>query len=279
MRLARYHGLGNDYLVLCEGGALDAPMVRAVCDRHTGVGGDGILEPFATDAADLGIRIWNPDGSIAEKSGNGLRIAARWAVDDGRLATRRFTISTGFDVVTADVGPDEIVVDMGRVSFEPADIGLGSDTPWIEHELVLGGDVVRATAVSVGNPHCVVFVDGVVDLDTTPWRRWGEAIETHEAFANRTNVQIARVDAGQNLQARVWERGAGPTQASGSSACAVAAAAVRTQRTEFGEHRVSMPGGTLRVVVHRNGQLRLAGPVSRICTVDVDLTWIERVQT
>lgn len=279
MRLSRYHGLGNDYLVLSSGDAMDAALVRALCERHTGVGSDGLLEPFASARADLGVRIWNPDGSVAEKSGNGLRIFARWAVDEDRIARRRFTVDTGHDVVTCDVGDDEIVVDMGSYTLDPRAIGLAAPAPWVEHEVVVGEETLRVTAVGVGNPHAVVFLAEDADLDAVPWRTWGEALERHPAFTNRTNVQIASVRADGTLAARIWERGAGPTQASGSSSCAVAAAAVHTGRIVAGVHRVTMPGGTLKVSVDTQGKLRLAGPVSRICTIDVDFTWIERVQT
>ncbi len=264
MRLARAHGLGNDYLVLEDGAPLDAPLVRALCDRHRGVGGDGLLEPIDRGPADHGVRIWNPDGSIAEKSGNGLRIFARWLARRG--AGDAFTVWTGHDVVGCEAATDEVKVDMGLATFE--------DPPTARLEVC--GALREIVPVDLGNPHCVLFVDD--DLDTLPWRAWGEAIETHGRFPRRTNVQIARVLDGERLALRIWERGAGPTLASGSSACAAVAAAVHTGRLLPGTHRVLMPGGELSVGVDARGRVRLRGPVEFVGVVEVDPEWLRTRQ-
>lgn len=273
MRLDRYHGLGNDYLVLASGGPLGAVLVRALCDRHTGVGGDGVLEPFDTDRADFGVRIWNPDGSVAEKSGNGLRIFARWLVDEGR-ATSPFTAWTGACEVGCSVDDEAVTVAMGTASFTPADVPVLADAPVLDGELDVDGEVVRVCAVGMGNPHCVLFVDD--DPDVVPWRRWGEAIEVHPRFPRRTNVQVARVTGPDAVEVRIWERGAGPTQASGSSACAVVAAAVRTGRLQPGTVRVVMPGGSVQVRVDDAFAVTLRGPVERVAGIEVDEGWLER---
>lgn len=270
MRLERYHGLGNDYLVLADGPALDPALVQAICDRHRGVGGDGILEPVERPDAEFGVTIWNPDGSIAEKSGNGLRIFARWLVDAGRAAGS-FTVSTGPCVVRCDVG-DEVVVDMGRASFDPGAVPILGDEPLVDGVLEVSGARLRVVATGVGNPHCVVFVDE--PLDTLPWRAWGAALEVHPRFPNRTNVQVARIDGPRSIEIRIWERGAGPTLASGSSACAVAAAAVHTGRLPPGELVVVAPGGVLSVTVSPTLDLRLRGPVERVGRIDVDPAWL-----
>ncbi len=251
MILWRAHGLGNDYLVLEEGPAISAKTAAAICHRHTGVGGDGVLEPFDTDAADYGVRIWNPDGSVAEKSGNGLRIFARWLVEE-RGAGADFTVHTGYDRVRCEIldGPIRIAMGSALVS---------------EAELVDGHSVV---AVSVGNPHCVIF--GAFPLD---WRAIGSRMEVNPRFPNRTNVQFARVIDRQNLEIRIWERGAGETSASGSSSCAAAAAAVRTGRMDTGDVVVHMPGGKLDVRVDADMEVHLTGPVQVVGRITVDPRW------
>ena len=256
LRLWRAHGLGNDYLVLEEGPDLDPALVREVCDRHRGVGGDGILEPMDGAGADHGVRIWNPDGSIAEKSGNGLRIFARWLADHGAGAA--FSVWTGHDVVRCVVG-DEIAVEMGRaVVGEPEAIEVD-------------GERLVIVPVDVGNPHAVVWRDEAA-LDALPWRAWGRGLEIHPRFPNRTNVQIARVIDRGTAEARIWERGAGETLASGSSSCAVAASGVATGRLDR-DVAVRMPGGTLRVRVGDDGVV-LEGPVEGVGTITVDAAWL-----
>lgn len=273
MKFWKAHGLGNDYLVFeaAEGAPALAPdAVRAICDRHRGVGGDGILEPTdAGDAADYGVRIWNPDGSVAEKSGNGLRIFARWLVAE-RGAPRRFTIWTGACQVECQVGDEGIAVAMGRPTFVPAEVPVIADGELVEGPLELSGETLTVTAVGVGNPHCVVFTDRA--LDSLPWRAWGAAIERHPRFPNRTNVQFCRVLGRSEVEIRIWERGAGETAASGSSSCAVAAAGVRTGKLDAGRIRLRMPGGTLFVTVSEAGLL-LEGPVEVVGRFELDATW------
>ncbi|MEZ4321249.1 MAG: diaminopimelate epimerase [Myxococcota bacterium] len=248
MKLLRGHGLGNDYLILVDGPSITPELARAVCDRHTGVGSDGLLEPAIPVGTDYGVRIWNPDGSIAEKSGNGLRIFARW-LHALRGAPDRFTIWTGHDAVSCICSPEHIRIDMGRVRAEAGSIDLA-------------GKPFAVVFVNVGNPHCVHFPE-TTDLDGLPWRGWGAAIEKHPHFPNHTNVQFARVLGPHDLEARIWERGAGETQASGSSACAVVAAAVETGRIAPGTARVHMPGGTLDIHVE-NGRVALRGPAELV---------------
>lgn len=274
MHLDRYHGLGNDYLVKASGPPLGADSVVALCDRHTGVGGDGILEPFDTDRADHGVTIWNPDGSIAEKSGNGLRIFAQWLVDEGVAADRAFTVWTGACLVSCEVGDDVVTVQMGRASFEPADVPVLAEGPVLDGAIVGKNHTWSACAVGVGNPHCVVFVDE--ELDALPWAAWGEELEVHPRFPRRTNVQVARVLAPDRIAIRIWERGAGITAASGSSSCAVVAAALRTGRVPPGTVRVCMPGGDVHVAVTIGFDLTLVGPVERIGRMTVAPAWWAR---
>lgn len=257
MRFRKYHGLGNDYLVM-EEGSLTPERVVAVCDRHRGLGSDGILERLPSTNADVGLRIWNPDGTVAEKSGNGLRIFARWMTEH-HSAPDDLTVELPCGIVRCQVDGDNVTVQMGHATFEPSQIPATEEMIFMPKPVA---DVMLPlTAVGVGNPHCVVFLG--TDLDALPWRTWGAALESNPLFPNRTNVQFARVLDARTIEARVWERGAGETQASGSSACAIAAAAVKLDHCE-GTIRILMPGGELEVTVGRDYSLILRGPVEYV---------------
>jgi diaminopimelate epimerase len=264
------HGLGNDYLVVhaadLPGGALEPAAAVALCDRHRGVGADGVLLHVASDRADAGVRIVNPDGSEAEKSGNGLRIFVKYLWDHGHVRRPTFTVETAGGVVTCecrveDGRVDVVVVEMGHATFAAGAIPMrGVDGEAVEVPLVLPNDEsLVVTAVSVGNPHCVVFVDAPSEARC---RALGPLLERHSAFPRRTNVQLVRALDRATLAMHVWERGAGYTLASGSSSCAAAAAAVRTGRADPGPIRVDMPGGALVVHVRADWSLRLEGPVA-----------------
>jgi diaminopimelate epimerase len=269
-RFTKGHGLGNDYLVLDERD-LDFPLgpaaIRWICHRNWGVGADGILLRTASAAADVGLRIFNPDGSEAEKSGNGLRIFAKYLWERGNLRKSPVRIETRGGVVEAVCHASggrvaQVTVEMGRATFRAPEIPMhGPDREAVGLPLQVGDRVLTVTGVSVGNPHCVVFTDR---LDDDEVRRLGPRIETHPAFPNRTNVQFARVLGRDRVEIRIWERGAGWTLASGSSACAVAAAAVRNGHTDGGVTVVS-PGGELGVEVRADWSIRLRGPVAEVC--------------
>jgi len=270
---AKGHGLGNDYLVM-EARHLPAPLsaraIARICDRNRGVGSDGILVLVPTERADFGLRIFNPDGSEAEKSGNGLRIFAKYLWDHGHAARETFTVDTRGGVVQCQLHARDgrvgfVTVEMGRATFRAADVPMtGPAGEAVAVPLALGdGPALTVTAVSVGNPHCVVFADR---LDEAEVRRLGPRIETHPAFPNRINVQFARALGRDALEILIWERGAGFTLASGSSSCGAAAAAVRTGRCDHGRVAVRMPGGELAVHVRPDWSLRLEGPVEEVCT-------------
>jgi diaminopimelate epimerase len=261
---AKGHALGNDYLVVEPASlsfALTPDAVRRLCDRHRGVGGDGVLALVPSERADAGLRILNPDGSEAEKSGNGLRIFARWLVEDGRVPGEHFRVETPGGIVECRLRRQggriaDITVDMGAASFRSEDVPCAGPSREVVAEPVQVADTtLHVTAVGIGNPHCVIFVD---DPTTADLARLGPALEHHALFPRRTNVQLARVEARERVRVRVWERGAGETLASGSSACAVAAACVRlgyTGRTVA----VVMDGGTMRVEVDERYRVRLTG--------------------
>ncbi len=279
------HGLGNDYLVM-DAADLPAPLtprqIERICDRNRGVGSDGILVLVpAWAGADFGLRIFNPDGSEAEKSGNGLRIFAKYLHDHGRARGPVFTVDTLGGRVecrchVAGGRVDEVTVEMGRCTFVAPEIPVsGPRREVVAEPLAVGARTLTITAVSVGNPHCVVFTDR---LDEEETRRLGPLLEHHPAFPNRTNVQFARAASRSEVEIMIWERGAGWTLASGSSSSAVACAAVKTGRCDHGLVTVRMPGGTLSVDVRPDWSIRLQGPVEEVCAGALSREFAEALQ-
>jgi diaminopimelate epimerase len=249
MRFSKWHALGNSYLVVereALARPLDPELARRLCDVRYGIGSDGVVEVVEADGARAEIAIWNPDGSAAEFSGNGSRIAAAW------LAAR-----AGVPAVTVDVSGRSYPAEVrdGAIAMAIGEIEVG------EIETVeLGEERVELTAVSVGNPHAVVRSA----TDREELLRLGPRLEAHPRFPERTNVQLVRVDGLNELTVRVWERGAGETSASGSSAVAAAAAAVTNGWCES-PVTVRMPGGTLTVELDDEARVTLVGPAEEIC--------------
>lgn len=267
MRFAKYHALGNDYLVLETASVPSAvpiaELVRAVCDRHLGVGADGVLIEGAARDGRPSVRIVNPDGSEAETSGNGARIFARYLFDRGRVGSEPFEVVTRGGAVRCEVrdGGRAVFAELGRASFDSAAIPVaGPHRAVVDEELEVLGDRRRFTAVTVGNPHCVILVD---ELSADLTSRLGPALERHPLFPRRINVQFMRVLGRHRIAIEIWERGAGRTLASGSSSCAAAAAAVRLGACE-GAVTVVMPGGELEVGVGTDLGVTLLGPVVQV---------------
>ena len=265
------HGLGNDYLVM-EEKHLDRPLsidaIVKICDRNWGVGSDGILLLVPSAKADFGLRIFNPDGSEAEKSGNGLRIFAKYLWDTGHAKKETFTVDTKGGVVEClchvrDGKMGFVTVEMGKATFRQPEIPMQGTGDAVAVPLTLDdGTKLTVTAVSVGNPHCIVFTD---TLDEALVKRLGPKIENHPAFPNRTNVQFAKRLADDAIEIMIWERGAGWTLASGSSSCGAASAAVRNGHCKHGRVGVRMPGGELAIEVRPDWSLRLEGAVELVC--------------
>jgi diaminopimelate epimerase len=254
------HGLGNDYIVI-DPVAVPFPMtpeaVQLICDRHLGVGSDGILLLQPSTTADFGVRIFNPDGSDAEKSGNGVRIFAKFLREHGYTSKDCFTIDTTGGRVAVQLTlhegrVTEVTADMGTVTFDN-----------LEHIDIDGRDL-RVTSLSIGNPHCVVIVNDLSKIDT---RVLGPKIESHRVFPAKTNVQFAEVLSRTHIAIEIWERGAGYTLASGTSSCAVAAAAYRSGLVDR-DLTITMPGGELEVTVGENYAIRLRGPVEEVMSGD-----------
>ncbi len=271
IRFVKGHGLGNDYLVL-KAKDLDFPLnpvaVQRLCHRNWGIGSDGILLLVDSSNADFGLRIFNPDGSEAEKSGNGLRIFAKYLYEHGHAKPSVFSVETKGGVVecqchVAGGRVASVTVEMGQVTFRAQEIPMsGPDREVVGVPLKVDDHTLKVTALSVGNPHCVIFTDR---LDEAEVRRLGPLIEHHPVFPNRTNVQFAKVEGRDRVEILIWERGAGFTLASGSSSCAAAAAAVKNDLCDHGRVTVAMPGGELFIEVRADWSLRLQGPVEEVC--------------
>ena len=250
MRFSKWHALGNSYLLLERaelGAPLESAAVLRLCDAQTGIGADGVLEVVDADRAEAEVMIWNPDGSTAELSGNGTRIAARW------LALR-----SGASEIVVRVGPREVRGVVRGGTMVETQVGRVEIGP--RETIDVAGEAVELTPVSVGNPHAV--------LEREPERaellRLGPQVERHRRFPGRTNVQLARFDGPGNVTALVWERGAGETPSSGTSAVAVAAVAVESGGATS-PVTVHFPGGDLVVGLSPELDARLTGPAEEIC--------------
>ena len=283
MRFVKFHGYGNDYLVFEAGEFKDLgwregferfgndepfiEFVRRVCDRHFGAGSDGVavVERLDEGAADFRLRIFNPDGGEAAMSGNGSRCAAAylhyaglWGDEELRFDTRAGVKRYRLRAREGE-GSFRFEAEIGRPRFDSASIPMLTPEPLEEvrdYPLALAeGETVAVTALQMCNPNCCAFV---ADLEATDWRRLGRVIESHAIFPERTNVEFVRVVDRANIEARVWERGAGETLSSGTGACAAAVASMIGGRTD--RHvRVSMPGGLLEVLWREDGEVLLTG--------------------
>lgn len=267
MKFSRYHALGNDYLVMDAQElefALTEETVKRICHRHFGVGSDGILlRELSSEPESFRLRIYNPDGSEAEKSGNGLRIFARYLWDIKAVADKPFGVKTAGGIVTCHVEAEGrfVAVDMGRVSFSSASIPVvGLVREVIKESIEVGDRDFTFCAATIGNPHCVIL-DGEVSAEEA--HRYGPLLERHPYFPNRTNVQFLEVLDRSSIRIEIWERGAGYTLASGSSSSAAAAVARRLGLV--GDMvTVHMPGGSIKIEISPNYDIRMNGPVTRI---------------
>lgn len=268
MRFSKYQALGNDYLVLNPDevkGTITPSQVRLICDRHYGVGSDGILfGPLEDPECDFGLRLFNPDGSEFEKSGNGLRIFSRYLWDRGQVQGEPFTIGTPGGKVTAQVheGGRSATIEMGQVSFDSSRIPVtGPPREVINEVLVIEGEELQYCAATVGNPHCVVLCD---EVQAEEAQRLGPLIEHATRFPERTNVQFLTVIDRSSIQIEIWERGVGYTLASGSSSCAAAAAAHKLGLCGS-EVAVRMPGGIIDILISEDWSITMTGAVTKVC--------------
>ena len=265
------HGLGNEYIVLDEENIsfkLTEKAIQRICNVNFGIGSDGILLKVKSVKADFGLKIFNPDGSEAEKSGNGLRIFCKYVYDYGFISNKAFTVETKGGIVRANIVEEtsskkakRISVDMGKANFNSKEI----PTSFIMEEVVgeklqVDDKEYEVNCVSMGNPQCVVIEDKV---EINEIKTYGKLIENHEMFPNRTNVQFAKVLSRNEAEILIWERGAGFTLASGSSSCAVASV-VKKKNLVDNEIKTKMLGGELIIEIDDEWNVRMTGEVRQI---------------
>ena len=276
MEFLKYHALGNDYLVLDSGNndfpviTLTAEQVRKICNRNFGLGADGILVGSKDDSGKyFNLQILNPDGSTAEKSGNGLRIFARFLRDQKQVNESQFNIMTSGGLVTALIenSGSNVSVEMGKISFQSDKIPVAGKIREVLNETIdIDGQRLKFCAATIGNPHCVVL-NGIRTQDEV--RRIGPLIETHPNFPNRINVQFLEVLDRGTIRIEIWERGAGYTLASGSSSCAAASVAHKLGLCE-NKITVLMPGGQIYITVNEDYSISMRGPVTRVGRMSLD---------
>jgi diaminopimelate epimerase len=273
MKFTKYHALGNDYLVMDPSdypGLPGEPEIKRICHRNFGVGSDGILwGPIREVDGRFRVRIFNPDGSEAEKSGNGIRIFSRYLWDNKLVASSAFPILTLGGEVLSEVAADgrSVRVDMGKVSFNSRDIPVqGEEREVLNEEITVGGQILTYCAATIGNPHCVVLSP---EPSESLARQIGPLLEIDERFPNRTNVQFMRIIDRNNIEIEIWERGAGYTLASGSSSSASAAVARRLGLCDS-DIVVHMPGGSLEIKIGDDYSVTMQGPVIKVCEGVID---------
>jgi diaminopimelate epimerase len=274
MKFYKYHALGNDYLVINPQDLLfplSTEKIKTICHRNFGIGSDGILlGPLVSKTASFGLRIFNPDGSEAEKSGNGLRIFSRYLWDRGLVSEESFSIETVGGLVQSTIqdAGKTVQVEMGKVSFWSNDIPVVGDA-WvglhprrevIEEKINVSDKTFTFCAATIGNPHCVI---PLAEINPAIAKEYGPILEVHPFFPNRTNVQFMKVLNRNTIQIEIWERGAGYTLASGSSSSAAAAVAHKLGLCDS-SITVQMPGGEILIQINNDFSISMKGAVTKV---------------
>ena len=270
------HGLGNDYIVMDLkkiNFKLDKKRIKEICHRNYGIGADGILLLVNSKKADFGLKIYNPDGTEAEKSGNGLRIFSKFLYDYKYTKKRNFLIETKGGIVHSEVilknkKIKDVKVDMGVASFESKKIPVKTKDKYsINQKIKVKNQSFTYSSVTVGNPHCVIFLKNISkDLAL----KFGRLIEENKLFPKRTNVQFAQIISKNKVKIEIWERGAGYTLASGSSSCGVVSVGYKLGLLNE-KVQVIMPGGKLYIEIDKDYKLTMKGPVEEICNGQLKL--------
>lgn len=274
IKFYKYHALGNDYLVINPQDLLfplSTEKIKTICHRNFGIGSDGILlGPLVSKTAQFGLRIFNPDGSEAEKSGNGLRIFSRYLWDRGLVSEESFSIETVGGLVQSTIqdAGKTVQVEMGKVSFWSNDIPVVGDA-WvglrlrrevIEEKINVSDKTFTFCAATIGNPHCVI---PLAEINPAIAKEYGPILEVHPFFPNRTNVQFMKVLNRNTIQIEIWERGAGYTLASGSSSSAAAAVAHKLGLCDS-SITVQMPGGEILIQINNDFSISMKGAVTKV---------------
>ena len=267
MRFAKMQATGNDFIMI-EAGEAERDwlkLARAMCNRHFGVGSDGLILLVPSKVAELGMRMFNPDGSESEACGNGLRCLTRYALEQGLAgASGEFKVETLGGTRTVKATEQGIQVGMGLPRLKPEEIPMQAEGQLdiiIDYPLIVAGERLLLTCLSLGNPHAVLFVQG--EVNEFPLATIGPRVENHPVFPNRVNLEIANVLGRNRVRARIWERGAGETLSSGSGASAVAVATRLHGRVD-NHVDVALPGGTLAVDWDGLGEVMLSGPAEMV---------------
>lgn len=276
MKFTKMHGLGNDFILVDGFQETFAPDLSQttlkLCDRHFGIGADGVIVVLPSEKADFRMRIINADGSEVEMCGNGIRCFAKYVYEEGLIKRDVFTVETLAGLITPHLvlQGDKVIgvrVDMGEPSLERGAVPmLGTAGQALHEPLKVLDATFYITALSMGNPHCVIFVDDVGQIDL---EKYGPALETHPLFPGKTNVHFLEVLNRAEIKMRVWERGVGPTLACGTGACASLVAAVLNQKTER-QAKIHLPGGTLEIEWAENNHVYMTGPAQKVFTGKVE---------
>jgi diaminopimelate epimerase len=268
--LEKYHGLGNDYLIVDPNKnnlKMVKESVQLLCNRHFGIGSDGILYGPIFENNKIKVKIYNPDGSEAEKSGNGIRIFSRYLKDAGYIKNQALILDTlggSVEVEYIDNKAHMLMVVMGKVAFMSDVIPVAGPKREVVNEIInLNGVNYKMTCVSIGNPHCVIVMD---EISSNLAKELGPLVENNELFPKRINMQLMKVIDRQNIQIEIYERGAGYTLASGSSSCAAAAVAYKLDLIDSSVI-VHMPGGNLKIDIKPDGMIFMTGPVNGVGTI------------
>ncbi len=268
MKFTKMHGIGNDYIYFdCTKNVIADPKNLSIrlSDRHTGVGGDGIVLIMKSDVADFRMRMFNADGSEGKMCGNATRCIGKFVYEKGLTNKTKITLETlsgikYLDLKVENSKVEEITVDMGQVTFESEQIPIDAQGEFVAREITVDGSQYTATGVCVGNPHCVVFVDETSDF---PIEKIGPKFENHQLFPERINTEFVKIIDENTLQMRVWERGSGETMACGTGACATAAAAVKNGISKADtDITVKLLGGDLKIRVTKDWKVFMTGPAA-----------------
>jgi diaminopimelate epimerase len=267
MHFYKYHALGNDYIIIDPQKVkidLNKENIKLICHRNFGIGSDGILYGPTIIGDKMNLHIYNPDGSEAEKSGNGIRMFSKYLIDAGYVSEKTFYVNTIVGQVSVEIlqyNPISIKIDMGTVTFKSSEIPVnGKDREVINEAFTINGSQYKITCLSIGNPHCVI---PLADITEKKAREIGPVIENNSLFPNRINVQLLKVIDRQNISIEIWERGAGYTLASGSSSCAAASASYKLGLVDR-KIKVNMPGGFLDIEIDENNHVQMIGPVTSV---------------
>ncbi|GAB6181083.1 diaminopimelate epimerase [Desulfotomaculum defluvii] len=271
MYFTKVHGLGNDFILVLAGTGQGLPddcnsLAKEMCDRQFGIGADGLVLLYESGVADVRMKIINSDGSEAEMCGNAIRCVAKYLYEHNIVKKSEIRVETLAGIIVPQIIQEEgivkaVRVDMGEPRLNRADIPMvGLPGQVIGEQLAVDGEVYAVTAVSMGNPHCVIFVP---HLQAIPLSDIGPKIEAHPAFPRKTNVEFVEVLNPHEVRMVVWERGAGPTMACGTGACAVAVAGSLNGITEK-QVTVHLPGGALDIEWANNGRIYMTGPATEV---------------